>query len=152
MVFVISECRKDYTCTVPGCGKCHSRYIHISQSTSSNRNSDNGVSNDVNQVTNASTSTCSNVYLPVVSVKVNDDVDAHVLLDTTSTSSFCSSGLVRRLNIKGRNTKYMLSTLNGTEEKTSTLVDFEVRSHDGSNSLRMSNVLVVDKILFQVVM
>ena len=141
-----SECRKQYTCTVPGCGKRHSKFIHISQQSSDSSSSSNSVSNNVSKVASAATTVCSDVFLPIVSAVVNNEVDACILLDTASSSSFCSSRLVHSLGIKGRDVKYMLSTLNGTEEKISTVVDFDIRSYDGSSSLRMSNVLVVDMI------
>ncbi len=125
-----SECRKQYTCTVPGCGKRHSKFIHISQQGSDSSSSSNSVSYHVSKVASADTTACSDVFLPIVS----------------ASSSFCSSRLVHSLGIKGRDVKYMLSTLNGIEEKISTVVDFDIRSYDGSSSLRMSNVLVVDMI------
>ena len=136
-----SDCRSHYTCTVAGCGKRHSKFIHVAQSD----NNANFESNDVSQVSSANTLTSSNVYLPVISVKVNDVIDAHVLLDTGSTTTFCSSRLVQKLGSECRSIEYMLTTLSGTEKKTSKLVDFDVRTHDGSTSLRLSDVLVVDK-------
>ena len=135
------QCRKTSVCSVDGCGKKHTRYIHVADSISSNE-----------QVTNASVDTCTDsvhVHMPIVEVCVNDKESVLALLDTASSSSFCTKDLVETLGLKGRNTKYWLNTLSKSEEVSSKVVKLNLRSVSGEQSLKLENVYVVDRIPVQ---
>jgi hypothetical protein len=147
---VVSNCRKPSVCSVEGCGKKHTKFIHIDQ-VNNDRNVDTTVSgsheNRVKVVNNSITKVGTDVYVPVVSVKVNHKCDALALLDTASTSTFCTRKLVDELNIKGSSVTYVLSTLNCAEKsKCSQVVNICLMSQDGINCLNLSNVYVIDEI------
>ena len=120
-------CRKPSVCSVPGCGQKHTKFIHVDVARSAYDK--------------------SNVYLPVVSVKVNDRCTKLALLDNASTKSFCSGRLCKELNIKGTDVNYSLGTLSKSEEnKSSQAVDLCLKSQDKKQSLTLSDVYVVDDI------
>lgn len=126
------ECRSRYRCTKAGCGDKHSAHVHI----------DTGL-------VNAGVSLQNEVYLPVIDVNVLGRFSTGALLDTGSSGTFCSKTLTDFLGIKGSPLKYSLSTLGMKETKSSTVVDLDVVSADGSHCVRLSNVIVVDKIPVQ---
>ena len=152
-----ANCWKNTTCSVPGCGQKHTKFIHVN---AQNRNqngvsgananpgrNDNVRSNQSVNVTNASTDIGSDVFMPIVPVTVNRKCDTYALLDSASSSSFCSKSLVDTLGVKGKSTQYSLSTLSQAGEcKSSSVVDLLLASRDGSETLKLYNVLVVDKI------
>jgi len=147
---VTLDCRKNTTCSVHGCGKRHTKFIHISPAEgSSSRAASSNDSDSAEQVaiTNACGGKNVNVCVPVVSVVAGKGFSTHALLDNASTNSFCTERLVESLKLKSVNTKLVISTLSSSaERKTSKLVDLTVRSKDGKNELEMSNVFVVKEI------
>ena len=153
----VATCRKVSVCSVPGCGQKHTRFIHVDvaneniYSQGSQSVHEQGplqTSNAaVSQVVNESTSLDSDVYVPVVEVRVNNKVGALALLDTASTASFCTRGLLQSLGIQGVKTDYVLSTLSqSNEKKFSEVVNLSLMSSDGRDCLILSNVFVLDEI------
>lgn len=156
-----SECRRPTVCTVPGCGQKHTKFIHVGFSSNSNGASQamSQASNQVvSQVSNVNqsvnvdvTSTCTNsnscVHVPTVAVCVNDQLDALALLDTASTSSFCTRKLASALGLQGNTVSYSLDTMSDVNQvKTTEVVKLKIMSKDGSEMLQMPYVLVVDQI------
>ena len=142
-----SQCRSSFTCSVPGCGKKHSNFLHISGSFKEDNSSHLSVSNANIQLP---MSTNSDVYMPVPSVKVNGCHDTTALLDSASTHTFCSQELVNCLGLKGKPTNYTSNTLSKEGERMkSQVVSFDIMSCDGSESVQLKNVLVVNKIPVQ---
>jgi hypothetical protein len=139
----VSNCRKQGICTVPGCGKKHTRYIHVKRS---NANVTGGVNSfETNSVKLNEAET--DFLLPVVPVIVNDKIHTHAFLDFGSTTSFCTKDLVDRLDVKGVDVRYNLNTMSQTDEhKQSSMVSLTLTSLDNSQSLPLSNVFVVDSI------
>ena len=88
----------------------------------------------------------SNVYMPTVPVVINNTLETFALLDTGSNASFCSRHLMNSLKLQGSNTSYQLKTLHGSNTHCSEIVEIQVLSRDGTASLKMNNVFVVDKI------
>ena len=132
---VTNDCRKQSVCTVDGCGKRHTRLIHQIERVS-----------DSNQVLNAYVTSKMGIQLPIVTVKVNDDVMTNVLLATGSSSTFCTKKLIDQLKIEGCDVEIVLNTLNKSEEQSTKSVKPKLMSVDDRSSLSLSNVLVVDKI------
>ena len=64
---------------------------------------------------NASASTTSDTYIPVVTVLVND-FECYALLDTASNTSFCLQKLVDRLKLKCVSNNINMSTLNNVSK------------------------------------
>jgi hypothetical protein len=103
-------------------------------------------------ITNANINTDSKsddglVYMPVVTVNVNGHYKVNAFLDNGSSSSFCSSDLVQALGLEGQSIHYCLSTMSKSGEPVSSqVVNFDVCSLNGSESLSLRNVIVVDRI------
>jgi hypothetical protein len=95
---VVTDCRKDSCCTVPGCGQRHTRYLHVNDS----HNQENATHTEQSSVTNASVNADVNVLLPIVPVLVNNKHSTHALLDNASTNTYCSQALVDELEIEGK--------------------------------------------------
>ena len=136
-----SKCRKNSVCSVNGCGKRHTKFIHVDDVVNQNEGNEND-----NTVKVASVFSDSQVYMPIVEVRVNDCYTTYALLDTASTNSFCSKNLVGLLNISGKAQSNNLNTLCGSESKMSEVVSLEVKSVDNTEALYMSNVYVVTDI------
>ena len=139
---MVTDCRKNTYCSVPGCGQKHTKFIHVVES-----NDRSQVSPDTSRVTNASVNADVNILVPVVPVLVGDKHQTHALLDTGSTNSFCTQSLIDDLKIEGRDVNFTLSTINASERPVcSKVVDLKVASTNGRDVLRLSNVFVVPEI------
>ena len=138
----VKFCGKRSVCSVPGCGKKHTRFIHIEEPSSDQ---------NVDSIVSAHTK-CSdqNVYMPIVEVTVNNFLKVHALLDSASSNSFCSNHLVKRLGISGKTEEYTLNTLQGSQCKTSEYVSLSLSGSAGSTcndeTIVMSKVYVIDEI------
>ena len=146
------------------CKKCslnHSTYIHVDDVIV---NKDVDV--DVNTVTpvdiptnSSGTTLASNsadhmpssdyTFISTVSIVVNESYKTHALLDSGSTNSFITSDAVKCLGLSGKTVIYRHSTVAAPCITTSTkVVSFILYSLDGTESLSMSNVFVVEEIPF----
>ena len=144
------------------CKKCslnHSTYIHVDDVIV---NKDVDV--DVNTVTpvdiptnSSGTTLASNsaddtpssdyTFMPTVSVVVNESYKTHALLDSGSTNSFITSDAVKCFGLSGKTVIYRHSTVDTLCMTTSTkVVNFILYSLDGTESLSMSNVFVVEEV------
>jgi len=153
-----ADCRKPAVCSVPGCGRKHTRYIHVNSSQESNTSvvgNSSRTSGETshhpgqrsNSVSCALSDVSAKISVPVVSVVVNNEVTVNALLDSGSTSSFCSRSLANQLKLNGEKFAYTLNTLSKTDEdKLTEIVNLDVESVDGNEYLRMSNVIIVDRI------
>ena len=128
------DCRKSSVCSVPGCGKKHTKFLHLDSKS------------PAATVMNNNTCANMNVYMPVVPVIVNDSYHTYALLDTASSGSFCVEKLKDKLKLDCNEVCFNLSTLSQTEEKKrSSCVNLKLSS-DSGDALFMSNVFVVDSI------
>ena len=86
-------------------------------------------------------------FMPTVSVVVNESYKTHALLDSDSTNSFITSEVVKSLGLSVKTVIYKHSTVDTPCITTSTkVVSFILYSLDGSKSLTMSNVFVVEEV------
>ena len=137
------DCRKQYTSSILGCGKRHTKFIHVdNQCTTSiappvhddfirgscneNRGHVSGehYRGSVN-VSNASANAeLSNVYLPIVPVTVNGDAHTYyALLDSGSTNSFISETAASHLSLQSDSIRYNISTISN-QSSVDKLVSF----------------------------
>ena len=144
------------------CKKCslnHSTYIHVDDVIV---NKDVDV--DVNTVTpvdiptnSSGTTLASNnaddtpssdyTFMSTVSVVVNESYKTHAILDSDSTNSFITSHAVTSLGLSSKTVIYKHSTVDTPCMTTSTkVVNIILYSLDGSKSLTMSNVFVVEEV------
>ena len=83
-------------------------------------------------------------FMPTV---VNESYKTHALLDSGSTNSFITSDAVTSLGLSSKTVIYKHSTVDTPCMTTSTkVVSFILYSLDGSKSLTMSNVFVVEEV------
>ena len=86
-------------------------------------------------------------FMPTVSVVVNESYKTHALLDSGSTNSFITSDAVTSLGLSSKTVIYKHSTVDTPCMTTSTkVVNFVLYSLDGTESLSMSNVFVVEEV------
>ena len=104
----VATCKKPSVCSVEGCGKKHTKFIHIDEVAVPPQTMCNSFVSSVScNVSNVGVSVC----VQIVSVVVNNKCSALALLDTASTSTFCTRRLVEKLNITWSSVTYVLSTL-----------------------------------------
>ena len=80
----VDQCRSNIVCTVNNCNARHNVLLH---------------GDDV--VANTSVAKAHHTYMPVVEVLINNDLRAYALLDSGSTTSFCSQRMVDKLALEG---------------------------------------------------
>ena len=140
---------KQSTCTVPGCGKKHTRFIHLERSDRSHTGSSDsrGASQGVSNATASSGG--STVYLPIVPINVNNHT-TYPLLDSGSTNTFMSQSLASRLRLQGEEVNYHMSTLSRCGNINSKLVSVSVSSVGMGaymgNTIRLNHVMVIPNI------
>ena len=139
------------------CHLNHSTYIHVDD-VIVNKDVDVNTVTPVDILTNSSGTTLANnsaddtpsgdyTFMPTVSVVVNESYNTHALLDSGSTNSFITSDAVKCLGLSGKTVNYRHSTVDTLCMTTSTkVVNFILYSLDGSKSLTMSNVFVVEEV------
>ena len=123
---VAIDCVRNSVCSVPGCGKKHSRYLHI------------------DSVKNCHVNNKNTVFMPTVPVMINNAFMTRVLLDTASTNSFVSRNDVAILGITGETVSHELCTLNHVD-KLSEIVKIRLQSI-GSDDYVTCIAYVVDSI------
>ena len=139
------------------CNLNHSTYIHVDD-VIVNKDVDVNTVTPVDIPTNFSGTTLASnsaddtpsgdyTFMPTVSVVVNESYNTHALLDSGSTNSFITSDAVKCLGLSGKTVNYKHSTVDTPCMTTSTkVVNFILYSLDGSKSLTMSNVFVVEEV------
>ena len=90
----VENCKKQSVCSVPGCGKKHTKFLH-----------------QIDKTTSYNVSTSENVFMPVVPIVINDVYQTYALLDSASTTSFCVKNIADKLGIKSKKVTYNLCTL-----------------------------------------
>ena len=143
-----ADCRKTVGCEVPGCNGRHHKFIHVNQQ--SYTDGEGASVKPQIKLINANANVSSDVLMPTVAVRVNGEHEACTILDSGSTSSFCTKSLVDSLKIEGTQVVYSISTLNNSLKDVRTnVVDLHLTSLDGRDSLKVSNVYVIDTIPFK---
>ena len=141
------------------CNLNHSTYIHVDD-VIVNKDVDVDVNTvtPVDILTNSSGTTLASnsaddtpssdyTFMPTVSVVVNESYKTHALLDSGSTNSFITSDAVKCFGLSGKTVIYRLSSVDTPCMTTSTkVVNFILYSLDGTESLSMSNVFVVEEV------
>ena len=139
------------------CNLNHGTYIHVDD-VIVNKDVDVNTVTPVDIPTNFSGTTLASnsaddtpssdyTFMPTVSVVVNESYNTHALLDSGSTNSFITSDAVKCLGLSGKTVNYRHSTVDTPCMTTSTkVVNFILYSLDGSKSLTMSNVFIVEEV------
>jgi len=153
-------CNVNRTCSVPGCNKKHTKFLHSTVSTSAPNHNGHEVSGNVTSNGYAETDGIAGIQcgligaggvrtaLPIVAVHVrNPDTQAetktYALLDSGSTHSFCAKNLVHQLNLKGDNVSLSLTTLEKSNSHMSTLaVSIEVSDPRGGEPVTIESAYV----------
>ena len=151
------NCNKRYTCSVPGCGKRHTKFLHIDDQrfrggTGNGNNTGNGAQGNTNgqnstdaNVGNANATSC-NIYLPMIPIRINDDPRTfYCLLDSGSTNTLVDQSLVSILNLETNHVRYNVNSVSG-KSRINKAVNVKISDLDGSQAVKLSNVLVVPDI------
>ena len=153
-----TECRKMSTCSVPGCNKKHTKFIHVDDIVARQDNiNDAQVSNDQRNNTQANeneissgnvtlSTMCSSVYLPIVPVIIDGKCETYALLDSGSTSSFITQRLASCLNLQGRAIHFKMNTLASCSNLDSKVVSVSLKSVTGEHEVKLDNVFIVSNI------
>ena len=140
------------------CNLNHSTYTHVDDVIVNKDVDVNTVMPSQMQTTNSAGTAVTNssaddtpssdyTFMPTVSVVVNESYKTHALLDSDSTNSFITSEAVKSLGLSSKTVIYKHSTVNTPCMTTSTkVVNFILYSLDGTESLSMSNVFVVEEV------
>ena len=148
------NCQSKYKCSV--CSRSHSKFIHISLPNEREKRDNTGdISRIESQYTcssipakgcSANTKTNSNVVLPIVPVKINDDNNVYyALLDSGSTHTLINRDLTSNLELISGNANYTTHIV-ASQSKIDKIVSFDLDSIDGAGKIRVNNVLVVNQI------
>lgn len=144
------ECRKKMTCEV--CSLTHPSLLHFSIQDKGTKEVMKGTTASVaavvpeEQETSACTGAGDSCVLAIVPVRVkarksNKAVEVYAFMDPGSSASFCTEALARQLNVQGRLTELMLSTINAKAKvKSYILTDLEVSSLEDNNFIPLSKV------------
>jgi len=125
------ECRIARVCDIDGCGKKHTRFLHPINKRPANIHEE-----EPQVVCSATGAGKGAVVLPILPVKVrrngNDKWNtAYALLDTASTSTFCSETLRSKLHLKGHESTVLLNTMSAQNVVTKVnTVQIEVAYED----------------------
>ena len=139
------DCKRKSSCTVDGCGRKHTKFIHVDE-VNTPRTAGADVSISDQSVNNGGASANSaNVYRPMVTVNVNGQRTL-ALLDNGSTNSFMAQSLASRLGLKGPREKLTITTLSRTSQMCPRIVNCNLSSADGTYSTELRNVCVVDSV------
>ncbi|XP_038065549.1 uncharacterized protein LOC119735724 [Patiria miniata] len=154
---VSSACSLHRVCSVTGCGKRHTKFLHPLKQTPSSSVGDarpaglEATAQSSFTETDLGTSCVTGVgvyrvALPIVAVKVSAvdghcSIDTYALLDNGSTSSFCTEELASQLNIEGKRQSLTLTTMTKAKVKTeTTVVSLVVNSFDQQGAVNLDKV------------
>ena len=149
-------CRLARNCSVQGCNKKHSRYLHLVSTAEvrANRNTEVDPPTTVN-VNSGSTFTgagAAKVVLPLVPVKAWDSeknicISTYALLDTGSTTTFCTQRLANILQKEGKPEVLVLNTLGQSMSRVTTnVISMDVSDTDERNVIRLDTVYMTPKL------
>ena len=145
--------KKPSSCSVPDCGKKHTKFLHTDprpRSPSKGANSEtrgatgNGNANDAtgNVVNLGSMSAFgSTVYMPIVPIVVNGK-SVLGLMVSGATNTVISQNLAKELCLSGQSHRYVLNTVSRSDVKSSLCLNVNVSSVDRTFSEQLKNVLV----------
>lgn len=142
----VSACQKAYRCSVPNCGKKHSKFIHVDTQQSRSDVTSVPLSSETFEASASNASVKNNasrVYLPIVSVTCNGSYTAHALLDSGSTNTFISESLAKRLNLKSKKTNYNVNTLS-SNTRIKSMVSLQLSPLDGASSVKLNALVISD--------
>ena len=150
---MVGTCRKPSVCSVPGCGRKHTKFIHIDNPVTNSNGTDSHASAPGGETENRAGTNgniigecASTAMLPVVRVIVNNEFQAFALLDSGSTCSFISESLASRLKLTGKVVNYHMTTLMHQNNLKTRVVTFDLTSEHGDPPVKLTNVLVIPDI------
>ncbi|XP_072171694.1 uncharacterized protein [Diadema setosum] len=168
-------CKVNHVCTVKGCGKKHTKFLHLPRqpsqpgrnalppnaqetrrdeppSSSTAGEASNHSSARVGEMASNVIGAGSKIALPMVAVRVRAKgkdtyFDTYALLDSGSTSTFCTTELTRKVEAEGGTQKLSMSTLDKSRSViTCKTVSLEVESLSTGNRLNLPHVYAKEQI------
>ena len=137
------NCKVERTCTVEDCGQKHTKFLHPIDG-DRGRREDTGDNQETRVACNV-TGAGIDIMLPIVPVRVRsgsvkDWIRTYALLDNGSSATFCNEKLKLALGLKGKNCSMKLTTVHGTQQQETMMVDLQISSPDGSVETELRNV------------
>ena len=139
-----TECWADRRCPIETCGERHNIYFHVDK--------EKGTSGVIPTAVCKAMAVRSQrtIALPIVQVKVSaggKSINTYALLDNASTNTFCTTHLVQKLGLGGKEGEMCLSTLErkNSHVKTS-VVSMDVIDINKHNTTTLENVYARDEI------
>ena len=154
------ECKKKMSCEM--CSLKHPSMLHFSSQEKSakekpgetevSKSSAASAPAGVYQESSACTGAGDSCVLAIVPVRIkskrsDEAVEVYAFMDLGSSASFCTEALARQLNVQGRRTELMLSTINARRRVESyILTDLEVSGIEDNNFIALSKVFTQKRI------
>ena len=146
----VSDCRVTSRCGVQGCKQMHSRLLHdalLGSGKGSGAFESSKLQSNTDSLVTTVFTFSSNICIPVVKVKVNNQVDSTAMLDTCSTATFITRSLAEELQIHSQPIVYDLSTLTSENVPHETgLISTLFVEGSSNQSVQLHNVHIIDKI------
>jgi len=136
------ECRIERVCDIDNCGRKHSRFLHPINKPGTNEG-------EQTQVQCNATGAGTEVMLPIIPIWIRSAahkewIVTHALLDNASSATFCTENLRKKLDVKGRKCIVTVTTMHGSANKETTILDnLEVSNIGGTTEMSMSEVHAV---------
>jgi len=142
------SCRLQRTCPVDGCGKKHTKFLHLKSQGSNEQHPEVAMNRASCGAVGMGVAT--RIALPVVAVNVRADdakqpILTYALLDPGSTNTFCSQDLAGKLGVKGLSTTLSLATLEQPDKKVmSTVTSLEIAPAEGGIFYKLTDVFTTE--------
>ena len=129
--------------TTVTCGQTHPTVLHIKRQPAAPEQKKQPASFQTCGHTGAGKDGCALPILPVsVKSAKGNDIQTYAFLDPGSSATFCSEDLMQRLNVTGRGTSFLLSTMGQeTVVPAYSITDLEVAGLDGNDFYSLPEVL-----------
>ena len=157
---MLTACGLNRTCSVEGCGRKHTKFLHQIKKTPSRTPNTQAEDPPQNQAGQSPSDGASNGYadtrsnaigaggrsvLPIVPVRLQSDgknfIETYALLDSGSTHSFCTEALARQLGAKRRSHQLRLTTLDKKDDHIdTTMVGLVVDSGPSTDRIYLPHV------------
>ena len=146
----IRNYKRNFRCSMLGCGKRHSKFVHIASATNATGKAttlggESGNSQPLGSYSSISASSAT-VYFPMLPVLINRE-SVMCLLDNGSTNTFMAQSLASRLGLSGPRENILINTLSDKMQSNPMIITCDVSNTNSTFSQCLNNILVTSYIL-----
>lgn len=143
------ECPRNFVCPIDGCGRKHSKFLHLPRGPDS-RVLDSSLASTSDPLVSSHFIRARNgkVALPIVAARVRGQdfdtfVDTYALVDPGGTGAHCSAQLAEQLGLVGKKTTFTLTTIAQKDVPTTAeVVKLQVSDLEDTQVFNMPYVMV----------